>query len=364
MARIKDVALEAGVSVGTVDRVIHGRGKVAKDVERKVKEAIKLLNYQPNLAARSLAKKANHKIAIALPEHVKDEFWIDQNKGILRALHGVKNFGFSGDVLKFDDQKNGGLLELNDLIFNGDYEALLIAPTIKSEALEIMNMCEEKGLPYVQINSLIERSENLSLGYVGQDSYKAGSLGAKLLDFGAPQGSTLALLHLEYNVENSTHLLAKEAGFKKYWAKCEMEHRAVYRRMVDLDQKKKLRIQVEKLLQEHSKIRGVFVTTSKVHLISDILIQLEREDIALVGFDLVQENIESLKKYQNLFLINQNPSLQGYYGVMRLFDYFLKNRSVKDSKYLPLGIVTLENVDNYLYMKDRDNIAVDYKNES
>lgn len=356
MARIKDVALEAGVSVGTVDRVIHSRGRVAKDVELKVKEAIKLLNYQPNLAARSLAKKANHKIAIVLPDHTSDEFWEDQNKGVLRALHSVKNFGFRGDILKFNDQKPGDLLNLTKSIFNDDYEALLIAPTNKSEAIEMMQICEEKDMPYVQINSLIERSQNQSLGYVGQDSYKAGTLGAKLLDFGSPDDSSLALLHMEHDVENSPHLLSKEAGFKDYWADQNQGNRAIYHQMSDVEQSDKLKKQIEQLLGKYPKLKGFFITTSRVHLISDILIEVGREDIALVGFDLVQKNIETLRKYQRLFLINQNPSLQGFYGVMRLFDHFLKNKSVDNPKYLPLGIVTLENVDNYLYMKDRDNI--------
>ena len=279
-----------------------------------------------------------------------------QNKGIHRALHSVRNFGFSGDILKFNDQKKGDLLSLRVSIFNGDYEALLIAPTIKSEALEMMNLCEEKGMPYVQINSLIEREEDQSLGYVGQDSFKAGSLGAKLLDFGTPKDAKLALLHMEYDVENSTHLLAKEAGFKKYWTDLNVENKAVYLQIADVEQSDKLKSQIIQLLQDFPELKGLFITTSRVHLISDVLMQLGREDIALVGFDLVQENIEALKKYQKLFLINQNPSLQGYYGVMRIFDHFLKNKSVKESKYLPLGIVTLENVDNYLYMKDRDNI--------
>ncbi len=53
---IKDIALLAGVSKGTVDRVIHNRGNVAKDVEKKVKHLLEELITNPILIARNLKK--------------------------------------------------------------------------------------------------------------------------------------------------------------------------------------------------------------------------------------------------------------------------------------------------------------------
>ncbi len=361
MARIKDIAARAGVSVGTVDRVIHSRGSVAKEVEKKVKEAIEELGYKPNLAARSLAKRTDHRIAVVLPQHTKDEFWGNQTQGILRALDSCKNFGLRGDILSFNDQKKGELLKLTDSIFDGSYEALLIAPTVTGEATELMDRCESSGMPYVQINSFIERDGDSSLGYVGQDSYRSGQLGAKLLDFGISKGDQLGLLHMEYDVENSNHLVDKEAGFRNY-LQHHGHHYTIYKRLSDIEDLKKIRYQINELLEEQPKLKGLFITTSRVHLICETLRMLNRDDIALVGFDIVKENIRALHNYKKLFLINQNPSLQGFYGVMRLFDHFLKNKSVTETMHLPLDIVTLENVSNHQYMQDRDNIALD-KNE-
>ena len=47
--RIKDIALRAGVSVGTVDRVLHNRSNVSKKAVVKVQEALKEMDYQPNM---------------------------------------------------------------------------------------------------------------------------------------------------------------------------------------------------------------------------------------------------------------------------------------------------------------------------
>jgi len=49
--RIKDIAQMAGVSVGTVDRVLHSRSGVSESSRIKVEEILKKLNYQPNMYA-------------------------------------------------------------------------------------------------------------------------------------------------------------------------------------------------------------------------------------------------------------------------------------------------------------------------
>ena len=47
--RIKDIARLADVSVGTVDRVIHGRSGVSESSRKRVEEILKQLDYQPNM---------------------------------------------------------------------------------------------------------------------------------------------------------------------------------------------------------------------------------------------------------------------------------------------------------------------------
>ena len=61
--RIKDIAKMADVSVGTVDRVIHGRSGVSESSRKRVEEILKQLDYQPNMYASALA--SNKKYAFA-----------------------------------------------------------------------------------------------------------------------------------------------------------------------------------------------------------------------------------------------------------------------------------------------------------
>ena len=69
MATIKDIAEQAGVSRGTVDRVLHNRPGVNKEVSLKVKTIAKDMGYKTNRAGRLLAaKKKPLKVGCLLPD--------------------------------------------------------------------------------------------------------------------------------------------------------------------------------------------------------------------------------------------------------------------------------------------------------
>ena len=58
--RIKDIARLADVSVGTVDRVLHGRTGVSEASRKRVEEILKQLDYQPNMYASALASNKKY----------------------------------------------------------------------------------------------------------------------------------------------------------------------------------------------------------------------------------------------------------------------------------------------------------------
>lgn len=67
-ATIEEVAAAAGVSRSTVSRVVNGSTAVSPSAVTAVEAAIRELNYVPNRAARSLASRQTHAIAVVVPE--------------------------------------------------------------------------------------------------------------------------------------------------------------------------------------------------------------------------------------------------------------------------------------------------------
>ncbi len=84
MYTISDVAELAGVSVGTVSRVINGAENVRPETRTRVEAAIAKLGYQPNLQARSLRSKRTNTIALAIPE-LTNYFWTTIARGVQDA---------------------------------------------------------------------------------------------------------------------------------------------------------------------------------------------------------------------------------------------------------------------------------------
>lgn len=76
MATLKDVAQEAGLTVGTVSRVLNNRGYISNNARKKVEDAMKKLNYHPNEVARSLHKKSTNTIGLIVP-HIRHPYFAE-----------------------------------------------------------------------------------------------------------------------------------------------------------------------------------------------------------------------------------------------------------------------------------------------
>lgn len=73
-ATIKDVAVRAGVSVGSVSRVVSNNKTVKSATREKVEQAIKDLGFKPNFAARALRTNQTDTIGLIVPD-VSDPFF-------------------------------------------------------------------------------------------------------------------------------------------------------------------------------------------------------------------------------------------------------------------------------------------------
>ncbi|MUV36762.1 Sucrose operon repressor [Lentibacillus sp. JNUCC-1] len=81
MTTIKEVAKEAGVSVGTVSRALNNSGYVSAISRERIDKAIAKLNYQPNMIARTLFHKKSNVIGLVVPD-ITNPFFPEMTRAI------------------------------------------------------------------------------------------------------------------------------------------------------------------------------------------------------------------------------------------------------------------------------------------
>jgi LacI family transcriptional regulator len=73
------IAEMAGVSIGTVDRALHGRDGIKDATRQKILQIARQIGYTPNLAARALSStRASATIGVCMPREIRffyDQLW-------------------------------------------------------------------------------------------------------------------------------------------------------------------------------------------------------------------------------------------------------------------------------------------------
>jgi LacI family transcriptional regulator len=109
-----------------------------------------------------------------------------------------------------------------------------------------------------------------------------------------------------------------------------------------------IRKELDKIFEIHSNIGSIFVSGSKSYLIADYIEDQGIKSVNLIGYDLLEKNVAHLKSGTIRFLIGQRPEEQAYKGIRKLFDFLSSDKVPEKMEYLPIDIVTSENVDYFI----------------
>jgi LacI family transcriptional regulator len=343
--RIKDIARLAGVSAGTVDRVLHNRGRVSEEALKKITEVMEQIDYKPNLIARTLGSNKKYSVAVLLPDPALDPYWDQANMGILQAQLEWNQYGVTVDLFLFDLLDKNSFQEMAQKVLAANPDGIVAAPIFYHESLPVFQLFKDKEIPYVLFNTNIPEVNPMS--FIGQDLYQSGRVGAELMNIGQQEPGTFAVLHIDEDIHDSIHLSEKEKGFRDFF----IERNKTGFTIVDFTLNPKeqgFKNQLRDLLANES-LKGIFVSTSKGTAVTAALLkEFGKEKIRLIGYDLLDENLEYLRSGVIDFLINQNPKRQVNLGISHLINHLMFKRNVPERDLFPLEVITIENVDSYL----------------
>ncbi|WP_319496255.1 LacI family DNA-binding transcriptional regulator [uncultured Cohaesibacter sp.] len=101
-AKIKDIALKAGVSPTTVSRALSGSGLVAEPTLSHVREIARTMRYRPNISARNLRTQKTMSILVVVRD-IGNPFYLDIFKGAECIAHDA---GYSLLMANTEDDPN------------------------------------------------------------------------------------------------------------------------------------------------------------------------------------------------------------------------------------------------------------------
>lgn len=334
---IKEIAKKAGVSVGTVDRVLHNRGEVAEKTKKLVKQIAKDGNYSTNVFARNLKLNKTHRFAIILPQD--NEYWKTQRVGIESAAAEYASLGVQLDFYTFDRQNQDSFVTQSELALQATPDAVVMAPLLEKEATAICSQLDLAKIPYVFVDSNLESAKPLA--FIGQDSVQSGYLAAKLLNIGHPEHcQSLIIKFRDYDSINKT-IDERIKGFKQYYHQNGLDTAQIKEIEIGLDEAA-LKKWFESVKDEEALI---FVPNSRAHQVAKQAAAVwSSRSYRLIGYDLVSENLSGLQDGRIEFIIHQNPKTQGALSIQTLYRYLILNASVNNTQYMPLDILTKENV--------------------
>jgi LacI family transcriptional regulator len=149
MARLRDVAKSAGVSVSTASRVLTGDGYASKDARDRVLTAARTLGYSPNYVARSLRLQRTQTIGLLIAD-LENFFYSQIARGVADVAR-ERNFHV---VLATTDEDRREEVRQLKLLRRLRVDGVIITPTGANDtALE-----DELGLgpmPLVQVDRRI-----------------------------------------------------------------------------------------------------------------------------------------------------------------------------------------------------------------
>lgn len=351
--RIKDIARLAGVSVGTVDRVLHGRSGVAEKSKLQVEKILKELDYQPNMYASALASNKKYHFICMLPEHNAGSYWCDIEKGLYQAVNTYHDFHISITPLYYNPHFAESFEKCANLVIEKKPDGVVISPTLPEKTFSLVGELNKEQIPFVFVDSNI--AELNPLAFFGQDSVQSGYFAGSMLMLLAKQEKQVVIfrhIHSE-KAKLMNQQQNREKGFRMYMDKYHPDCQ-----ILELDVDVNLSVQeVYRLLDaffaQYPDIRFGLTFNSQVGVFGEYIEQHNLDEFRLLGYDLLERNVKCLKNGSVRFLIAQQPVMQGYNSIEGLCQHLIFKKEVKQLNYMPIDLLTADNVDYYQEMHEK-----------
>lgn len=334
---IRQIAAVAGVSRGTVDRVLHGRPGVNPEIAMHVRHIADDLGFEPNLAGKILAaRKQPIKIGCFLPS-IGNVFFEDVVAGFRDAEAAYSDFGLSVEVKEVKGFEPGEhIAAIQRLVENG-CAALCVSTVDIPEIRACINGLVESGVPVVAVNTDLTKTKRLC--YVGCNYLQGGSTAAGLLALTAPEKLELLIVTGSLNIRGHNQRIQ---GFSRTLRK-----KGVSYHLVDifesLDNDEHAYEMTLRALRAHPEINCIYITAAGVAGVCRAVTELGlQRKLRVLCHDDIAATRQLVRDGVIDFTIGQEPHEQGYRAIQLLFDHFMSDKHTRPADYITNTVIVIK----------------------
>lgn len=339
---IQQVADKAGVSRGTVDRVLNNRAHVNAEVREQVVAAIQALGYISPRSAHEQQLSPLLKplrLGVLLPN--MDGFFLSEvGRGIDRAKAELSDFRVEILVEQCHTDVPGEAIERLDHLVNQGCRGLSVCALDDDSIRERIAQLKEHGIPCITFNSDLPGSRRLC--FVGQDIRKAGRVAGNLMSMCVSRDShvlaTVGVLKFDGHRQRLDGFLErmKEAGFTQEQIRVEETFN---------DYATTLRI-VSGALAQDPDIRGIYMANLNVTACAEAVRAAgKRGRVRVICHD-ENEGIRRLLAEGGVDMtIPQDIEQQGYQPLVLLREMLQKGRAPEPDRLASrIAVICAENM--------------------
>ena len=344
--RIKDIAVRAGVSVGTVDRVLHNRPNVSKPAREKVEQALKEMDYQPNMYASALAYNKNYRFVMLMPRHESEAYWEEIEDGAHKCEDTRRDFHIAVDIKYYQRFNEGSFAQTAQTIIAEKPDGVVVVPTQLDVTQTFTNQLHDLQIPFILLDSYMP--DLRPLAFYGQDSFASGYFAAKMLMLIASKEKEIMIMkHTKDGKVVSKQQDNREVGFRHYMTDHFPQVKITELHLPIGGSRKEYDTILEEFFTTHPNVHHCITMCSKAHLVGTFLLKTNRRDIQIMGYDMVNKNAECLREGSISFLIAQHAYQQGYSCIDALFKAIVLKKKVTPVNYMPIELLCRENEQFY-----------------
>lgn len=313
---IKDIAKALGISIGTVDRALHGRAGISPKTRAKILNTAEKFNYRPNVAARNLKLNRRLHIAVHLPLQISS-FFDPLREGIRTAAEAMVGVPMDLDFRTYPHMGRGDIESLETDV-RRHYDGIILTPSNPSKFDALIHSLMAEGTQVVCVASDAPRSGRLAS--VSVHAEVSGAIAAELFARTIARPGQVSFITGDLSTQDHTEKLR---GFAAALATI-APHLSLLPAVETHDRPRDAWRETMTLLNRKQRPSGIYVSTANsLPVLKALEEQRALDQVLVITTDLFPEITPFLESGKILATLYQRPAAQGKVALESLIRFLL-----------------------------------------